>query len=303
MSTRANRRLIRNGVSPIPVKPVPSFRLKPTKKKTTRGAFGNPRKRAAFIAASAQQGNELSKQEKLKRSYAAFFATTEGKEFTKEFGKSFQDSSPRPAGGGNSDPEFHDPSDLPECSVLDHPVDRIEPRDGHSEFASLDREEIELIGETFKHVFRWSLDGARSCINGDAPLVSVGKRCNVAIFRMRPDLGAGLSIEPALARAFGRGFKTDILEKTGNYYGRALEWLRRGDPLSARGERVYLLAYKVWPAEIGASTLAVLGGMNGKTRQAKDKQVNCLRDTLGGLKALTMRPDITRAKCRYSQLN
>ncbi len=275
-------------------------------RRQTKGAFGKHARtlarKAAFLAASSQQGNELAKNKQLRRAYADFYATREGREFAKEFGKSYQDSSHRPGGGnGSSDPEFHDPSDLPQASVIDNPVDHIEPRDSHADFIGLDRDQIDLVCETFKHVFRWTLDGAQSR-NSDSALVSVGKRCNAVISRMRPDLGIGLSVSESLNRRLDQGFKPALLLKTGIWFGRVLEWLRRGDPLSARGERVYLLAYKLWPDDIGASTLAALGGMNGKTRQAKDKQVNCLRDTMGGLKALTMRPDITRARCRASQL-
>ncbi len=275
------------------------------KRKITKGAFGTgartiARKRA-FIAHSCVLGNEQSRQKQLKRAYADFYATREGKEFARKFGKSYQDSSPRPGGAGSGDHEFHDPAELPQASVIDNPVDHMEPMNPHTELAGLQRDEIDLICETFKHVFRWTLDGAQSGPD-DSALVRVGKRCNAVIARMRPDLGVGLSVEPSLVRQFTGRFKPLVLLKTGVYFGPVLEWLRRGDPLSARGERVYLLAYKLWPSDIHASTLAALGGMNGKTRQAKDKQVNCLRDTMGGLKALTMRPDITRARCRASQL-
>ena len=284
-----------------------ALRAKP---KTTRGAFGKHAKtvaaKQAFIASSQRQALEISGHKRLRRAYADFYATKEGKEFLKKgkqlgYGKSYDDSGGFQSRAGNADPEFHDPSELPQARVYDNPIDNMEPEDTAPALKDLPRENIDLICDTFKHVFRWVLDGAQGK-NGDSPLVCVGKRCNVAISLMRPDLGHGLKVEKALSFRFRAVFKIEALEQTGAWFGRVLEWLRRGEPLSARGERVYLLAYQLWPSDINAATLASLGGMNNKTRQAKDKQSNCLRDTMSGLKAITQRADITRDRCRASQL-
>ncbi len=299
---RAVKKLLRGGASPIPVKP--QVLMRQPKKKTTRGAFTNPAKRLAFIAESSRQGNEQAKQKQLKRAYASWYATDEGKEFTKEFGKNYSDSSPF-SRGGNSDNEFHDPAELPQSRVYDNPIDKIEPEDTAPKLKNLNREDIYTISQTFWLVCRWVLDGAQNA-NGDSPLVAVGQRLRVAVSIMRPDIAKSQPDDKKLEFRFRDEFRhQSVLEKTGLYYGSLLEWLRRSEnaPLSSRGKRVYLLFYEVWPSEIDARTLASLGSMSGITRQAMDKQANCLRDTLRGLlKAITMRADITRTRCRVAQL-
>jgi hypothetical protein len=268
--------------------------------RNTRGAFGGPAKLAAknaFLAESAREAIRIANERRLKRQYARFYATKEGKEFAKKFGKAYR--VPHNHGRltvGSPDVEFHDPVDLPQSCVIDHPIEHIEPK-AESSYpeGGINVEDMILIRDTFRQVFRWALDG-----DG---LVGKGLRCNICIARMRPDLSNGLNIDRALARNFDNRFKTESLRLTGLYFSRVIEWLRRGNPISARGERIYLLAYTLWPSLINASTLATLGEMNGKTRQAKDKLANCLRDTFSGIKALAMRNDITRTRCRISQLN
>ena len=229
----------------------------------------------------------VASEENLRRAYARFYKTKRGRIFAKG-------CTPVYFANGNGDIEFHDPADLPQSSFTDHPVNHIEPEPENG-FAEINVHELILIRDTFRKVFRWALDGQG--------LVEKGLRCNICIARMRTRLSGGLTIDISLAKDFDRRFKPESLKITGLYYGRVIEWLRRGDPISARGERVDLLAYTLWPSLINASTLATLGQMNGKTRQAKDKLANCLRDTFSGIKALAMRNDITRERCRYSQLN
>ena len=238
---------------------------------------------------SSREAIKIASDQRLKVAYARFYKTKKGKIFSKGCcGASLYYSNI------NGELEFHDPADLPQSSILDHPVNHIEP-ESENGFAEINVQELILIRDTFRKVFRWALDG-----DG---LVEKGLRCNICIARMRTRLSGGLTIDISLAKDFDRRFKPEHLKVTGLYYGRVIEWLRRGDPISARGERVDLLAYTLWPSLINASTLATLGQMNGKTRQAKDKLANCLRDTFSGIKALAMRNDITRERCRYSQLN
>jgi hypothetical protein len=235
-------------------------------------------------------------QRKLKSEYAKFYKTKAGKLFVKQFGKSHSNASPH-FHNGNGDIEFHDPADLPQSSILDHPMNHIEPEiDSGFSKGGIDFDDLLLIRDTFRQVFRWGLDG-----DG---LVGKGLRCNICIAQMKPDLSQGsLTIDLPLQREFLFLFnKPEALTLTGYHFNRVLEWLRRGDPISARGERVDLLAYTLWPSLINASTLHTLGQMSNKTRQAKDKLANCLRDTFSGLKALAMRNDITRARCKASQL-
>jgi hypothetical protein len=235
---------------------------------------------------SSREAIKIANDQRLRLAYTRFYKTKAGKSFKTKSSKYFSN--------GNGDIEFHAPADLPQSSITDHPVNHIEPETENG-FAEINVAELILIRDTFRTVFRWALDGEG--------LVEKGFRCNICIARMKKRLSRGLAIDKSLAKDFDRRFKPEALKITGLYYGRLLEWLRRGGPISARGERVDLLAYTLWPTLINASTLATLGSMNGKTRQAKDKLANCLRDTFSGIKALAMRNDITRERCRYSQLN
>jgi hypothetical protein len=122
---------------------------------------------------------------------------------------------------------------------------------------------------------------------------------------MHPDLGRGLYIEPRAAKIFlGAIAGTNgEVELAGKLFEAILEWLRQGtDRASQRGERTMILFYVLRPDLIGESTLASLGRISNKTRQAKDKLANCLRDSFSGIKARTMRGDATRIRCRNSQL-
>jgi hypothetical protein len=135
-------------------------------------------------------------------------------------------------------------------------------------------------------------------------LVSKGLRSSIVISIMRPDLSFGLIIDKKAARIFKKANAdaNGAMEMTGWLFGPVLEWLRRGDRVSELGERIMVLFYVLRPDLIGESTLAALGSVSNKTRQAKDKLANCLRDTYSGIKARAMRGDVTRARCRESQL-
>lgn len=305
-TTRAIRAKIGNGINPIPEKILAApARFGAVRPKSVRGAYGGVAKKAAarLSAFREHQGQaiEVARERSLKREYAKFFATTAGKQFVKQFGRSIDipNRNGRKSGSGSDvgdgdGIDFHDPADLPEASFLDHPVDKLEPADTHVEFA-IPRSEIEMICATFRMAFQWALDGK--------DLVHNGLRCNILISRMRVDLGHGLAIDKAIAKKFDARFPhTEFLQRTGRRFALVLEWLRRAESVSTRGERVYLLAYTLCPSAIDARTLASLGEMSGKTRQAKDKLANCLRDTMSGIKALAMRGDITRVRCQRAQL-
>jgi hypothetical protein len=158
------------------------------------------------------------------------------------------------------------------------------------------REEIKAATEIFETSMRWCIE--------IAGLVDKGRRSAIVISIMRPDLGAGLSVDKRAARIFikANAGANGAMELTGRLFGPVLEWLRRGDRVSELGERIMVLFYVLRPDLIGESTLAALGSVSNKTRQAKDKLANCLRDTYSGIKARAMRGDVTRARCRDSQL-
>jgi hypothetical protein len=269
-----------------------------------RGVCESPKKRAAraaFIARSCEQGNELTRERQLRQSYTKFFRTEDGRKFSREFGKSIpsNNNGSRPArgGGGEDALDFCDPADLPQASVTDHPVEHIEPTlNAGAQMDGISFEEIKSATATFEATMRW-------CIDGEG-LVAKGLRSSIVISTMRVDLRNGLKIDKELERFFLRANQSanGAMELSGRLFGPVLEWLRRGDKISELGERIMVLFYVLRPDLIGENTLAALGRISNKTRQAKDKLANCLRDTYSGIKARAMRGDITRTRCRESQL-
>ena len=253
-----------------------------------------------------REARRISSDRSLNAAYSAFFSTPDGRKFARKFGKHYQDPILNGNGNGQED-EFNDPADQSVSSFYDDPIEHIEPEDKHVRLG-LGRDEIDKICETFGFSFRWALDGAQSA-NGDSPIVCIGKRCNVILARMRPDLGAGLTLKPSLCRAYDRRFSELMLLRTGVWFGRALEWMRRGTSLSDRGENVCVVAYYCWSDQINGATLSELAKMTGKTRQALDKLANCFRDTMSNrvqwqvLKSITMRADVTRFRCKNAQFS
>jgi hypothetical protein len=271
----------------------------------TKGAFGKHAatvaKKTAFIAESCRQGNELTRERQLRQAYTKFFRTADGRAFAREFGKSIPARGAhvanRNGNGGEDTLDFCDPADLPQASVIDHPVEHIEPAQNSA--AALDGvsyEDVKIATAIFESSMRW-------CIDGEG-LVQKGLRSSIVISIMRPDLSSGLRIDTPLGAAFAKATacQNGAMELSGRLFGPVLEWLRRGEQPSERGERIMVLFYVLRPDLIGESTLAMLGRISNKTRQAKDKLANCLRDTYSGIKARAMRGDITRTRCRESQL-
>jgi hypothetical protein len=278
----------------------------------TPGAFGKHKRtvarKKAFIADSQQQGIRIANDRALKKAYHDFYLTPAGRKFAKEFGKSSVDSAPRRT---NRAPtvDFHDPADLPDsvgCGSHNgrkivraghHPVDDMEPEAPSIQIEGLSDDEIHGSSEMFGLALRWALDADE--------IVSRGRRSIVMISEMRPDLGRGFkSDRNGILQSFKitvRGSRIAI-EKCGDVFARYLEWMRRAGTVAGIGERLDLTAYVLRPDLLTANTLAKLGALVGKTRQAKDKLANCQRDTFSGIKALPMRADITRDRCRASQL-
>lgn len=199
------------------------------------------------------------------------------------------------------DVEFHDPADLPEASLTDHPIDRMEPQSAFSvAIAALNNAEITAAADCFGDALTWALD-----VPDIGALVMLGNRALAMIYKLRPDLVTG--DEAARARHFLHweitlptlALNSDFAS-TGEIFGRVLEWIRRGTSISAIGERLCLVAYVVRPQMIDSPTLASLGETMNKTRQAKDKLVQCLRDTFAGLKAVAMRGEDTRTRCQLA---
>jgi hypothetical protein len=273
----------------------------------TPGAFGRIAAKAAekrtLVRESQRQALEISARHRLEVSYRKFYASLspEDRAFARQNGihKPACDTRQRTADRKNG-LEFCDPADLPHAvgtgaqngrklvNKGDHPVDSIEPQNLSVEVQGLTRESVIQLAEVFSDCLRWALD--------IDDLITRGKRTIALIHTLRPDLGAGLPNFPDRPPfvIFGGS--------VGQIFGRYLEWLRRGTNIAEFGERLEMTAYFLRPDLLTQNTLAKLGLVLNKTRQAKDKLANCARDTFAGHKALAMRPDITRDRCRAAQL-
>ena len=236
----------------------------------------------------------------LRQAYTEFFKTDDGRSFARSFGKSIPISNGYrrgPACGICEEIDFCDPADLPRSSMMDHPIDHIESqRENFSSLDGITSDEIKSATAIFESSMRWCIDGIG--------LVAIGLRTSIVISCLHPDLGRGLHIDKGMARVFLRANPNPTgFELAGRLFEPVLEWLRQGTRrASERGERIMILFYVLRPDLIGESTLASLGKISNKTRQAKDKLANCLRDNFSGIKARAMRGDMTRIRCRNSQL-
>ncbi|MEA3211306.1 MAG: hypothetical protein QOE70_4363 [Chthoniobacter sp.] len=269
------------------------------------GGRGKQRENELSLAESQSQGNAIAKEKADARTYRRWFESLN--EVDQAFARLHGLHRPPPADGrpqgGPADPDvdFCDPAELHAACIHDHPVDRLEPQHNAVEVQDLSPAAVRAASDTFGEALRWALDAVG--------LVELGKRSAVLIAGMRTDLAGGLHVDPDLARGFLSLFPAfrlseaiEALRSTGDIYSRFLEWMRRATSISALGERLQLVAYELRPDLIDAGTLAELGRATNKTRQAKDKGVNCLRDTFAGLKALAMRPDVTRLRCQLAHL-
>jgi hypothetical protein len=282
---------------PIPQKP--QWKNLRRSGSTPAGVCESPKHKAdklAFLAESSRQANELTKQRQLRQAYTKFFKTEDGRAFARSFGKSIPTrNGDRTRYGCCTDDSiigFCDPADLPRASVSDHPIDHIEPAEDFRPLDGLTPEEIKLATSIFESSMRWCIE-----ISG---LVDKGLRSMVVISIMRPDLSGGLKIDKRAARVFKRANAgaNGAMELTGKVFGPVLEWIRCGNRISELGERIMMLIYVLRPDLVDGNTLAELGKITNKTRQAKDKLANCLRDTYSNIKTHVMRGNVTRTRCR-----
>jgi hypothetical protein len=130
----------------------------------TRGVCQSPQRRAAklaFLAESSRQGNELTKERQLRQAYTKFFKTEDGRAFARSFGRSIPINGPhRPTGAGEDSIDFCDPADLARASVLDDPIDHIEPpADSGSALDRVTREDVKSATAIFESSMRWCIDG------------------------------------------------------------------------------------------------------------------------------------------------
>jgi hypothetical protein len=235
--------------------------------------------------------------EQLREAYTEFFKTDDGRAFARLFGKSIPISNGYRRAGAAEEIEFCDPADLPRASMMDHPIDHIDPVENERGLDGVTAEDIKAATAIFEFSMRWCIEGIG--------LVGIGLRTSIVISIMHPDLGRGLYIDKSAAKIFARAIAgtNGSMELAGDLFEAVLEWLRQGTRrASERGERTMILFYVLRPDLIGESTLASLGRISNKTRQAKDKLANCLRDHFSGIKARAMRTDVTRIRCRNSQL-
>jgi hypothetical protein len=172
----------------------------------------------------------------------------------------------------------------PEAGAFVHPADAIEGTiEDESELAA-----------TFGEALAWCSQGS--------DVVDMGRRLTVVLHLWRPSLVAGmtLEIEREMTEEFRCWVQCDAPCDRGNL-GPVLEWARRGTSLGQLGQRVLAMTYVLKPHAIGAPTLAAIGALTNKTRQAVDKLVQDFRDTFGGVKSRNMRSEANRITCRHAQ--
>jgi hypothetical protein len=271
--------------------PAPALLRKAASERAQRAA------KETRLAQSNADASEIQRQRILKKEYALWFAGMTDAERAGAHALGIRGPLPLasrpPIAGRDADIDFRDPAELPASSITANPVDILEPLTLSVEIERLSHTEIAATAGTFSEALGWALEGKG--------LVAMGERLCIMVSLLRPELASGLPLAQ-LVTSFCNHVKGD--EKAylacGVVFGRALEWATRGSSISALGERLYLVAYVLRPGLIDARTLANLGSMRNKTRQAKDKLAQCLRDTFAGLQARTMRGEITRARCRQS---
>jgi hypothetical protein len=273
--------------------------------------------KAKFLSQSSAEANRIANERQLARAWREFSAglTPEQLAFARANGVH------QPAAAGEArqrkadrknNLEFADPAELPDsvgCGSQngrklvnrgEHPVDQLEPRKLSVQVDGLTAEEIRLTSETFGDCIRWALD--------DQDLVQRGLRAIVLVAAMRRDIAAGMIIDTDLADdfiadVFAVGDDSfEDLQAAGAVFGRFLEFISRGATKSSIGERLDMTAYMLRPDLLPANTLAKMGEIVNKTRQAKGKLSNDFRDTFGGLKSPAQRPEITRDRCCEAQL-
>jgi len=279
--------------------------------------------RQEFIATSVNEGNRIAKAKADKRTFRDWYNSLSPAD--QAFAREHKLHKPMPEAGFKRGTESEDALDvadreiIPESDIrgtrngkpialISNPaIDEMEPLNLSVEIARLSESDIEESAEDFGAALRWAL----SVDAGDHSheLVKMGQRSLVLIASIRPDLARGLDIDGDLARGFLESYgdfrfseTLQRLQTSCAIFDRVLEWMRRGTSLSSIGERLQLVAYELRPDLIDAATLEDLGSPKNKTRQAVDKDVNCLRDTFAGLRALVMRSDTTRLRCQAAQL-
>lgn len=187
--------------------------------------------------------------------------------------------------------EFRDPASLPEASFFVHPVDLIEPQLNPIE-------QLEHAADLLRDVL---LDLAGDERSHEAPdLVSIGKRAIAIVHALAPHRISALP---------GDCDPYSIAEGDSGALSVAAwplwEWLANASPArySAFGLRALVLLYVVRNDLISGMTLEDIGDLDGSSRQAMDKLVTDLRDTLGGaIRSRTMKSEETRSRCQRTQL-
>lgn len=136
-------------------------------------------------------------------------------------------------------------------------------------------------------------------------LVDMGWHMHALLAVMRPALleGMELKFETDLARELVKFLGADrvLLERVGEHYRKALQCVRRCGALSQLGQRGFAMIYLIKPTAIGSLTNAALGSLNNRTRQAFNKTVQEMRDSLAGFRNEMMRSEETRKRCRTAQ--
>lgn len=182
--------------------------------------------------------------------------------------------------------EFRDPADLPECSYSAHPMETMEPVEqasGTTHYIA------ELLRDALLH-----LAGDQEREAGD--LVAYGRRAVALLAQLAPHRIPALDPRCTAYQTSGDD-AASLAEASSPLW----EWLADASParFSAFGMRALVLLYVVRNDLIGGMTLEQIGELDNSTRQAVDKLVTNLRDTLGGAaRSRVMKSENTRTRCR-----
>lgn len=182
------------------------------------------------------------------------------------------------------DGDFGNPADdvLDLTPLLD---ERVQPDD------------LAVIADHFSRALVWASEAKSP--------VEMGWRLSTMMRLMRPALIEGMQLEVKLklCAELRRSVGLSNLAKVGEHYAKDLEWCRCCTSLSQMGMRGFALLYVLRRDLLGElGTNAAIAALQNKTRQAFNRLVQSYRDMRNGFRNGVMRSQITRARCRRSQL-
>ena len=184
--------------------------------------------------------------------------------------------------------EFSDPADLA--------VDRSDPRELIVDFDSVSTNELRDYCDHFGAALVWAT-------RGDPDLYQMGKRMITIFMVMRPEIVGKMKMR--IPKVQVQDLRYTMLGRnpieTGEFFWRALEWIRDCTSLVQLGKRAFSAIYVLRGDLIDAATCAAIGGMDNRSRQASNKPIQEFSDSFKGIKSLPMRGNKTRRLCKQAQ--